>query len=282
MTIKRIAALIAALTLMLTALPAMAADEVQSRSVEQTYAYEDETLSIAIEQRCWTYRKMDLRFFVAHITCTRPEQLRTAFAGEQYSMKSAEATSEIAKRHDAILAINGDYYNYKDKVGLVIRNGELYRDDRTSRDQLLVMDDGSFEPLMAGTYDAGNAQALMDRGAEQGFTFGPMLVMDGQALEMPEDYLISTDPDQREPRTAIGWVDGTHYVVVVADGRRNGWSEKGMTLPELAGLMAEEGCKVAYNMDGGGSSTLYFNGERINKASGSRERDVSDIVYFTK
>ena len=82
--------------------------------------------------------------------------------------------------------------------------------------------------------------------------------------------------------TAIGQVDANHYVIIVADGRRDGWSDKGMTLQELQQVFVEQGCKVAYNLDGGGSATMVLGDQRVNKTSGSRERDVSDIVYFTK
>ena len=108
------------------------------------------------------------------------------------------------------------------------------------------------------------------------------LVNDGEAVELPEKYIISTKDTIREPRTAIGQVDANHYVLVVADGRRDGWSDKGMTLQELQQVFVEQGCKVAYNLDGGGSATMILGSERVNKTSGSRERDVSDIVYFTK
>ena len=211
-----------------------------------------------------------------------PAQLQTAFAGEKYSKDNAEATSAIAARHDAILAVNGDYYNYKDKNGLVIRNGVLYRDEASSRDQLLIMNDGTFVALPRGTYTAGEGQKYIDEGVVQSFTFGPLLVNDGEAVELPEKYIISTKDTIREPRTAIGQVDANNYVIIVADGRRDGWSDKGMTLQELQQVFVEQGCKVAYNLDGGGSATMILGDQRVNKTSGSRERDVSDIVYFTK
>ena len=59
-------------------------------------------------------------------------------------------------------------------------------------------------------------------------------------------------------------------------------ADKGMTLQELQQVFVEQGCKVAYNLDGGGSATMILGSQRVNKTSGSRERDVSDIVYFTK
>jgi len=120
----------------------------------------------------------------------------------------------------------------------------------------------------------------MDMGVVQSFSFGPLLVNDGQIVEMPKKYVISTKDTIREPRTAIGIVDNTHYIVLVADGRRDKWSDKGMTLQEMQEFFQQRGAKIAYNMDGGGSATMVMNGERVNKTSGSRERNVSDIIYF--
>ena len=256
------AALVLALCLPVCAL---AATEPNTRTIEDTTTYEGETIQITIDQWCYAFNRTSLRFFVANVYVDDPAQLQTAFAGEEYSKSNSEATSAIAERHDAILAVNGDYYNYKDKNGLVIRNGVLYRDEASTRDQLLIMNDGTF-----------------DEGVVQSFTFGPLLVNDGAAVELPEKYIISTKDTIREPRTAIGQVDANHYVIIVADGRRDGWSDKGMTLQELQQVFVEQGCKVAYNLDGGGSATMVLGDQRVNKTSGSRERDVSDIVYFTK
>ena len=261
---------------------ALAATEPNAKTIEDTTTYEGDTIKITIDQWCYAFNRTNLRFFVANVYVSDPAQMQTAFAGEQYSKNNAEATSAIAERHGAILAINGDYYNYKDKNGLVIRNSVLYRDAASSRDQLLVMRDGTFIALPRGTYAAGDGQKYIDEGAVQSFTFGPLLVNDGVAVELPEKYIISTKDTIREPRTAIGQVDANHYVLVVADGRRDGWSDKGMTLQELQQVFVEQGCKVAYNLDGGGSATMILGSQRVNKTSGSRERDVSDIVYFTK
>lgn len=261
---------------------AMAATEPNSKTIEETTSYESDTIRITIDRWCYAFNRTSLRFFVANVYVNDPAQLHTAFAGEQYSKDNAEATSAIAERHDAILAFNGDYYNYKDKNGLIIRDGVLYRDEASTRDQLLVMSDGTFVALPSGTYTAGEGQKYIDEGVVQSFSFGPLLVNDGEAVELPSKYIISTKDTIREPRTAIGQVDANHYVVIVADGRRDGWSDKGMTLQELQKVFVEQGCKVAYNLDGGGSATMVMGGERVNKTSGSRERNVSDIVYFTK
>ena len=266
--------------MVMTAGCALAKTEPQSKTLEETITWESETLSIVIDRWCYAFRNTDLRFYVAQVKAASPEQLRTAFAGERYSKDKTEATGDIAARHDAVLAINGDYYNYKDKIGLVIRNGELFRDLDGSRDHLLVEKDGSFTGITKAEFDAGHGEEYIARGVQQSFTFGPLLVRGGEMVELPEKYTIYTSDEIREPRTAIGWVDGTHYVIIVADGRRKDWSDKGMNLQELQEVFVQYGCQVAYNLDGGGSATLLLNGELVNRPSGSRQRDVSDIVYF--
>ena len=84
------------------------------------------------------------------------------------------------------------------------------------------------------------------------------------------------------PRTAIGIIDDLHYVFVVSDGRTE--ESEGLSLVQLAEFLSDLGAVTAYNLDGGGSSTMVFNGEVINNptTNGSRiqERSVSDIVYI--
>lgn len=278
---RTIAAL--ALALLIAGAPcALAAKEPQSKTLENSNTYEYDTVTIRIDQWCWNFGKTDLRFFVADIQTERPDQLLTAFAGDKYSRNSVEAPSAIAQRIGAVLAINGDYYNYKEDNGTVIRNGVLYRDKKSTRDHLLIDRDGNFSIVFKKDYKPGMGQTWIDQGVVQTLVFGPALVNDGQVLEMPEKYAISTREMQREPRTAIGQVDTNHYVFVVADGRRNDWSEDGMTLNELAQVCHEAGCRVAFNLDGGGSTTMVLDGVRVNRGSTSRERDVSDIVYIGK
>ena len=279
---KKLVSTVLALTLLLCVSMALAATEPNSKTIEDTITFETDTLSIHIDQWCYAFNRTDCRFFVADIVVSDPAQLQNAFAGEKYSASSAEATSEIAMRHDAVLAINGDYYNFKDNYGMIIRNGVLYRDKVATRDQLLIYADGRMEGVLAKERGERMGESRIADGVVQSFEFGPLLVRDGEKVELPANrkYIIYTGDTVREPRTAIGQVDETHYVIIVADGRRDGWSDKGMTLQEMQQVFLDYGCRVAYNLDGGGSSTLILNGERINKSSGSRERNVSDIIYF--
>ena len=276
-------ALVLSMLLCALAAAALAAPAVPKEiKLEESNTYDYGTIKVKIDRWLHAFGKSDLRYFVIHIETSDPKQLQTAFAGEAYSKRNVEATSDIAARHDALLAINGDYYNYKDDYGMIIRNGVLYRDAGSTRDHLLIYADGTFKGIYAEDYIKGEGQRFIDAGVVQSFAFGPLLVDNGQITELPEKYIVSTGDTIREPRTAIGQVDKNHYVLLIADGRRTDWSDKGMTLQEMQQVFVQEGCRIAYNLDGGGSTTLIFEGEKINRSSGSRERDVSDIVYFTK
>lgn len=275
--------LLAALLLLCAPFALAAQSEPIAQSVEESFSCEGRGIRVSVDRWHYEYEKMDLRFLVAHVYVDEPGQLQTAFAGEAYSERGAEATSAIAERHSAVLAVNGDYYNYNDKTGLVIRNGTLYRDLKSGgRDVLLAYADGSLSPVYKADYEPDCGQAYLQAGVAQSWTFGPVLVDGGQAVPIPEKYAFSTYDDIREPRTGIGIVEEGHYVLLVADGRRKGWSDKGMNLSEMQQAFLREGCQVAYNLDGGGSATMVLDGEVLNKASGSRERDVSDIIFFTE
>ena len=124
-----------------------------------------------------------------------------------------------------------------------------------------------------------SAEALAQAGAAQVLSFGPALVENCAIAFGTEEEVGKAKASN--PRTAIGMIDELHYVFVVSDGR-SGESE-GLSLYELATFMQELGVQTAYNLDGGGSSTMYFNGEVVNDPAGGfgeSERKVSDIVYI--
>ena len=121
---------------------------------------------------------------------------------------------------------------------------------------------------------------LLDEGVWQAFCFGPALIEDSQ-IAVTEDEEVGK-AKASNPRTAIGIIDSNHFVFVVSDGRTS--ESEGLSLYELAEFMQSLGVTTAYNLDGGGSSTMYYNGQVINNptSNGNRisERSVSDIVYI--
>lgn len=245
-----------------------------SNNNEGTYtanSYTDDNISITITESTVN----DTKVYIADIEVSDISYLKTAFAKNSYGRNIKETTSTMAENNNAILAINGDFYGFRDE-GYVIRNGVLYRSESNNTEDLVIMEDGSFQIVEE---EEASAQSLLDAGAWQVLSFGPALVMDGEVSVNTNTEVAKAKTSN--PRTAIGMISPLHYVIVVSDGRTD--ESEGLTLYELAGVMEDAGCQVAYNLDGGGSSTLYFNGEVVNNPTDGRndgERSVSDIVYI--
>ena len=244
-------------------------------------SYLDEHISITIE----TIRRYGSDFHVAEIKIDDPQYLKTALAKDTYGLNIKEKTSVQAQRVGAILAVNGDYYGANDK-GYVIRNGVIYRtslrpsDDKRRKyfDDLAILWDGSLVPFDEKTTSIADLQSM---GAVQVFGFGPTLVRDGEIV-VTDGIEVGVSNPSGNPRTAIAQLGKGHYLLVVADGRTD--QSKGPTLLELATVLRELGAVTAYNLDGGGSATMYFNGRLVNNPCTNwndiSEREVSDIVYI--
>lgn len=233
--------------------------------------YQDENISISLSQQ----RIYDTEVYIADIKLSSAQYLKSAFAFDAYGKNITAVTSEIAAAHNAIFAINGDYYGIRES-GFVLRNGIVYR-DTPNEEVLCVYADGNMEIIDPYTV---SAEELAERRAWQAFSFGPALVNNGDiAVDVNSEVKLSKTSN---PRTAIGMIEPLHYICVVSDGRTS--ESKGLSLYQLAEFMKGLGTVTAYNLDGGGSSSMVFNGRIINKptSNGKRiaERSISDIVYI--
>ena len=250
---------------------AESAAEVTTDNSGDSREYKDENVQVTYTQ----YETNGTTIHVADVRVSSAEYLKTAFAKGTYGKNVTQSTSEIAASNNAVLAVNGDYYGVQER-GYVIRNGVLYREEAGENDVLCIYADGSMKVVDPST---ATAKELLEQGVWQAFSFGPGLITDGEI-----DVALNTEVGKAKasnPRTAIGIIDDLHYVFVVSDGR-SGESE-GLSLYELASFMEQLGVQTAYNLDGGGSSTMVFQGEVVNNpSSGFRdeEREVSDIVYI--
>lgn len=245
----------------------------QSEAAVTDTSYEDENIKINME----TVRKYASTLYIADIQVSDPSYLKTALANQAYGRNITAKTSEIAEENNAIFAINGDFYGFRDD-GYVLRNGVAYRDTARSgdNDALVIDKDGNLSIVSEGEV---SLDSLSDQGAWQVLSFGPGLVEDGNIVVDSSSEVGKAMPSN--PRTAIGQVSELHYIVIVSDGRTS--ESEGLSLLQLAQELKDLGCTTAYNLDGGGSSTMYFNGNVVNKPTSGRsigERKVSDIVYI--
>lgn len=238
-------------------------------------SYEDEKIKISIT----TKRENNTTYYVADIVLSDSSLLKTAFANNNYGRNIKDTTSNIAADNNAILAINGDFYGFRNS-GYVLRNGISYRNTQStdlSGEDLVITSTGDFEIINENETSLND---LEDQNVSQVISFGPALVINGESAVDENDEV--SKAKSSNPRTAIGQIDTLHYIMIVSDGRTS--ESKGFSLKELSNILIEEGCTTAYNLDGGGSSTMVFNGKVINKPTTNgktiSEREVSDIVYI--
>ena len=244
--------------------------------------YQSSSISISIEEYSSGSGTNALTYFVADVILSDATQLTNAFADNQFGRNIIAPTSQIAEENDAIFAINGDYYGFRSD-GIIIRNGVIYR-DVPARIGLAFYSDGSMQ-----IYDETqtSAQELLEAGVWNTFSFGPALLEDNVINDFASEIEIDTNFGNHsiqgnQPRTGIGIIDTNHYVFIVVDGRSRGYS-MGVTMTEFAEMFKELGCTDAYNLDGGGSSTMYFMGRVVNNPLGNnKERGTSDILFIAE
>ncbi|MFR3796383.1 MAG: phosphodiester glycosidase family protein [Christensenellales bacterium] len=249
------------------------AEQATTAPISTDTEYHDDQIGIVLT----TMRVENTTVYVADVQIADISLLKTALAGNTYARNLTETTSVQAANTGAILAINGDYYGAQER-GYVLRNGVLYRASAQSgTDALVIGADGNFRIINEGET---SADTLVREGAWQVLTFGPALINGGQVTVSSSDEVGRAMTSN--PRTAIGQISEGHYLLVVSDGRTK--ESAGLSLRQLAELMQSLGAQIAYNLDGGGSSTMVFQGRVVNNPTTNgrsiRERSVSDIVYI--
>ena len=201
--------------------------------------------------------------YIADVVIDDPAYLKTALAEGSFGRNLTDTTSSMAEQY-------------------VIRNGYLYRSvpaKDPNQEDLVLYENGAVDIVREADL---TAEEIWDSGAEDIFSFGPGLVIDGEISVVEGEEVKRAQVTN--PRTAFGVISPLHYLFVVSDGRTD--ESVGLSLLELANLMKDLGCVTAYNLDGGGSSTMWFNGKVLNHPTTFgdtiAERGISDIVYISK
>lgn len=240
--------------------------------------YEDATIRVQIQED----RYCDTPIYVARVRLADASQLRTVAAGRYGSQKVARA-EVLADRANAVLTINGDYFTYR-TLGLIVRQGRTwrYREDEAV-DTLIVDTNGDLHAVLGldqQTLD--DAYQAMGGSVEEGgtilqaFTFGPALVVDGQRAH--EVFVRSDHSEEKKAQRMVIAQDGPlSYVLVCCEGPDEADSQ-GLTIEEMAQYMLSLGVTTAYNLDGGGSTTMVFHGKTVNATN--KLRSISDVICF--
>ena len=247
-----------------------------AESVITDFSYRSDEIVIDIAR----IRACNSDVYIADIRVRSVENFLRAFAEGEWG-KETRKISTIAESSGALLAMTGDSgQNFS--AGWIVANGTIERNTRNrKRDLCLLLKDGSMRFYPAGSI----TQEELETAAEtiwHSFLFGPVLLdSEGKAL----DDFSSSNVRYQNPRSVLGYYEPGHYCFVQVDGRstqsalEDDARNDGMTLEELAVFMEELGCSGAYNLDGGRSSAMWFNGKVISTQADSNRR-IGDIMLI--
>lgn len=236
---------------------------------EKFTSYSDETITVKYS----TERAYNSAIHYIDVRIAHPSQIRLALYGNEYSMKTRNYPSEIAKTVNAVAAIDGSFYNNRSS-GWVIYHGKVCRSRPCWYDVLLIDSDGNLHAERDFNIEASGILKKYD--IVSAITFGPKLVENGEMKYISSG---AWQPLTPEPRAAIcQYSDGLHYLLCVAEGRMP--RSLGLTMQQFAKLLASKGVDFAYNLDGGQSGTLILGNHVKNVVAYGGQRQLGDIIYF--
>lgn len=243
------------------------------------------------------------QYSLVHIKLKNPSKQIKHGTANDLPVAMREYTSDFGERKKAVLAVNASYFMcasgqnyYTDSIGcssllpynrgVCLINGKLYQSDgfvlrdtvdyseKTTGSELCLTKDGSLFTPEKGV----SAQELVSMGVTDTIACSsePVLIKDGVVQEIND-----TSSRQRYNRMAVGMVKPGEYYILAAGGiYTSDNTNHGMTQKEVQDLFAKYGCTFARCMDGGGSATMYFNGQVRNDLKYIIERPVPDFLYF--
>lgn len=192
----------------------------------------------------------------------------------------AETTLSAVKRLGAVAGVNaGGFWDMGGKrypLSTTIVDGKYVTEFEPTYKDLFFAGMNDKMQLIGGKFET--REELDKLNPRFGASFVPILMKNGRPWPIPEKWQKSP---RRAPRTVIANYKDDQLLILVVDG----YDEKGgsgATLEELQILLARYGVKDAYNLDGGGSSSLVFNGRVVNKPSDGELRKLPTHILFFK
>ncbi|RDU24501.1 phosphodiester glycosidase family protein [Anaerosacchariphilus polymeriproducens] len=248
------------------------ADKFTDTVVTTDSSYSSSNISITVNKCTQGSGNNIVTYYVADVYLASIDNLQTGFADDTYGVGYTDDVLGMDEEFNALLAMNGDYYG-NGSNGVVVRNGEVYRETTNDSDVCVLYYDGTMKTYSSDEFDV--EQAIAD-GAYQAWSFGPELL--DESGNSKTSFNADGHVSQTNPRSAIGYYEPGHYCFVVVDGRQSGYSI-GLDLLDFSQLFEELGCTAAYNLDGGKSSEMSFNDTFVNQpADGGRE--ISDCIII--
>lgn len=239
------------------------------------YVYEND------EAGLWVYLSPELQIKIVHrqddtvplewfetdIRARGDAAFRAVATNPQRPGRDFRYPYEIARQQGFVLGFSDDFYGNRmgngETVGIIIRDKQILSEKTNKKnghhlpnlDMMAQYPDGTLAVYRCNEI---TAQQLVEQGAVNVFSFGPILLRDGEINDLVYDYYKSI-----EPRHALGMIEPGHYFLLSVQGRIKG--SDGTTLQHMAEMMRDRGVQQALNLDGGNTMALVFRGRMLNK-----------------
>ena len=236
------------------------------------YYLDDTILVIAwkeyIEQRCCTF---------AEVKIAHGSQIRRKLAEDSYSSSVQLYASDMAEAANAVVAMNGDFYAFRD-LGITAYQRKVYRNNPAQVDSCFFTASGDMLFSRAGELmGPGEVEAFMEANDVLfAVAFGPILVDNGE-LQYCSGYPIG-EVNTEYSRSVIAMTDELHYLLMTINHTPD--ARPRATINELARTIYSKNVWKAYTLDGGQTAEIIMMGGPINHVDFGFERAVSDIIYF--
>ena len=235
--------------------------------------YYDETILVIqwkeyIDGRCCT---------MAEVKLAHGSQLRRKIADDTYGSSVRLYASEMANAANSVIAINGDFYTFRN-IGITVYQRQLYRSDLDSVDTCFFDTNGDMIFSKAGQFSdsAAAEQFIQDNDILFSVSFGPVLVDNGELIHC-DSYPIG-EINTQYSRSCIAQKGELHYLLMTINHTMD--ARPRATINELGSYIHSKGVDKAYTLDGGQTSEIVMMGGPVNYVDYNNERLVSDIIYF--
>lgn len=247
---------------------------------EGLWIYLSPTLQITITAR--RDGSIPLEWFETDIRTRGDETFYTVQTDPEHPGKQFRYPYAIARQAGSVLAFTDDFFanrmEDRETVGITIRNGQIIETKTNGKrghhlpnlDMMAMYPDGRLEVYRCNEH---SAEELLEMGAANVFSFGPILIRDGEITAKARKV---SGRQAENPRCGVGQIGPRHYLAVVVDG---GTKESvGMKLEEFAALFAEKHCRTAFNLNGGVAANMMFMGETISENKSSAKNRLTNEV----
>lgn len=205
-------------------------------------------------------------------------QFRRKLTEDYFGSSVSQYTTQMAASVNAVTAMNADFYVFRN-YGIVVYQGEIYRYE-TSCDTLFIDENGDFS-FMRRYDDPGQEatqQFVYENHIQFSLSFGPVLIENGEVQYLTDNYGNIGEMNMEYSRAAIGQFDSLHYLYMAVSHSND--STPRATVNQFADIIATKNLRHAYNLDGGQTGEVVFNGKPYNHIDFGNERLLSDCIYF--